>query len=31
MEPVPRPDYVFRKGDVLVLVGTQEDLESFTK
>jgi trk system potassium uptake protein TrkA len=31
MEPVPRADYVFRKGDVLVLVGQQEDLESFTK
>jgi len=31
MEPVPRPDYVFQKGDVLVLVGQQKDLESFTK
>jgi len=31
MELVPRPDYVFQKGDVLVLVGQQKDLESFTK
>ena len=31
MEPVPRADYVFRKGDVLVLVGQEGDLEAFTK
>lgn len=31
MELVPRPDYVFQKGDVLVLVGQQKDLESFTR
>lgn len=31
MELVPRPDYVFQKGDVLVLVGQQKNLESFTR
>ncbi len=31
MEPVPRPNYVFGKGDVLVLVGQEGDLEAFTK
>lgn len=29
MEPVPRPDYVFQKGNVLVLVGQEKDLEAF--
>ncbi len=31
MELVPRPDYVFQKGDVLVLVGQEKDLEAFTR
>lgn len=30
MELVPRPDYVFQKGDILVLVGREKDLEAFT-
>lgn len=30
MELVPRLDYVLQKGDVLVLVGEERDLEAFT-
>ncbi|MFQ5839668.1 MAG: potassium channel family protein [Candidatus Methylomirabilales bacterium] len=30
IEPVPRPDYRFEKGDIIILVGREEDLERLT-